>query len=77
MQQQIGCEKIYTCTSIKYDEDGNHSDPHFGSWCDECGFDALAGDRFECQGVDKDDTICDITLCYDCYCEDAQDGCEE
>ena len=72
MQQQNVFQKKYTCTSIKYDDDGDQVEPHFGRWCDECGYGALAGYRFDCVGLDKDDTICEITLCYDCYLENEE-----
>ena len=62
-------DTIYRFVSAKYDEDGDHLDPHFGTWCDECGF-TIAGDRFDCVGRDTKDEICESTLCLDCYTKD-------
>ena len=60
-------ETIYNFVSSQLTEDGDTVEPHFGTWCDECGYGALAGHRFPCRGRDEDDTVCEITLCLDCY----------
>ena len=63
-------DTIYKFVSSKLTEDGDNVESYFGSWCDECGHGALAGDRFDCVGRDADDEICEITLCLDCYLKD-------